>query len=205
MAERIKSYKLSAQLKASLGTRPRGSLKFYLPNFKLPKLPAKGTIITAVLIVALVGAYLGAKKTYDYLNFKTEQARAQQEREYKVRLAQIENELKSQAQDAFGYVELSQKYLKDGDGERAEAAARQAVEKDPLWADGYANLGQVYLSLNKFDQARGALETALAKDPLNGQTHYLLSLTYQELKNSEGAKTEFAKAKAFGFETEIGG
>jgi len=203
--EKIRSYKLSPQLKASLGTRPRGSFKFHLPQLKLPKLPAKGTIITAVLLVALVGAYFGAKKTYDYLNFKTEQVRVEREREYSQHLAQIEGELKGQAQDAYGYVELSQKYLKSADGERAEAAARQAVKKDPLWADGYANLGQIYLSLNKFDQAKETLESALAKDPLNGQTHYLLSLTYQELKNSEGAKTEFAKAKQFGFETEIGG
>ena len=205
MSDPIKSYKLSPHLKAELGLSRKQ--KFSLPSFsiKLPKLPWKSLLVTAGVFLFVTGAYLGVKKTFEYVGRKTEAEKIAQEQEYKNHLASIRQEVVSKPLDAVGFVTLSQEYLKNGDAERAQAAAEIAPEKDPAWRDAYLNLGQVYLALNQFEKARVALETSLEKDPLCGQAHYLLSLAYQELNKDDLAKQEFAKAKKFGFETEIGG
>ena len=209
MSEKIKSYKLSPQLRAELGARrfqrPRFGFRFSMPEFKYFKISWRTTILTTCVFVGIISIYLGIKKGYEYTAIKSEQARQVQLAQYQSHLAQIKVEVEAKAVDAVSAVALSQQYLKSGDSERAEAAAIIATSKDPAWRDGYVNLGQVYLATSKFNEAKQALEAALKIDPLSGQTHYLLSLTYQELNKADLAKAEFAKAKKFGFETDIGG
>lgn len=219
MRDRISSYKLSPQLRAELGTgrsRARSSkssgtsfdLSFELPHFlpsHKPKIPWRAIATTVFVIVVIIGSYTGAKAAYDFAKdkaYEAEQARVQQ---YQSSLASIRDEVSTQASDAYSFVELSQKYLKDGNGERAVTAAEIATEKDPLWRDGYLNLGQIYLSVNDFDKAKLALESALDKDPTYGQTHYLLSLALGGLNDKEGSKQELSKANKFGYDSDIGG
>jgi len=212
MKDRISSYKLSPQLKAELGLRRSSSkaldISFEFPkfsSFSKIKIPWRTIAITAFVGLVIIGSYIGVKKTYELASRKTQEAQEAKLREYQNRLANIRNEIIAEGTDAFSYVVLSQKYLKEGDGEKAVAAAEMASEKDPLWRDAYLNLGQVYLSINEFKKAELALKTALERDPTCGQAHYLMSLTLEELKDSDGAKQEFAKAKKFGFDADIGG
>lgn len=209
MSDPIKSYKLSPQLRAELGTRrfqkPRFDFRFSIPKIGLSKIPWRATILTVVVFVGVSSIYFGVKKGYEYTAMKSEQARQEQLAQYQSHLAQVKTEVETKATDAVTAVALSQQYLKAGDGERAEAAAIIATGKDPVWRDTYINLGQVYLATNKFTEAKQALESALKIDPIYGETHYLLSLAYQELNKADLAKAEFAKAKKFGFEGELGG
>ena len=209
MSDPIKSYKLSPQLRAELGTRklqgPQFGFGFSTPKFRLFKIPWRAIILTACVFIGIISVYLGIKKGYEYTAMKSEKARQEQLAQYQSHLAQIKVEVVSKAPDAVSAVTLSQQYLKAGDGERAEAAAIIATVKDPAWRDTYVNLGQVYLATNKFAEAKQALESALKIDPIYGEGHYLLSLAYQELNKADLAKAEFANAKKFGFEGEIGG
>ncbi|MCX6809237.1 MAG: hypothetical protein NTZ65_00555 [Candidatus Berkelbacteria bacterium] len=217
MSDKIKSYKLSPQLKAELNfPRKRDSaglngssmfsqkskFKFDFGKIKI-NWRAIGSIVG--IFVLIIGGYISVKKIYDYSSAKNEQARVVQLQNYQQHVKDVSKEVATQATDAYSFATLSQKYIKEKDAERAEAAANLAVQKDPKWRDGFINQGQILLSVNKFDEAKTAFENALKIDPIYGQTHYLLSLTYQELNNNELAKAEFAKAKQFGFETEIGG
>lgn len=202
---KIKSYKLSPQLRAEIGYTRRQQKPSVNINFDFSKVPFKSIAILIVVFLAFLGCYAGIKKTYEHIAWKAEQERIAQEKEYQDRLISIKSEVSSSITDAVVAVSKSQEYIKSGDGERAEVAAEIAVEKDPQWRDGYLNLGQIYMSLNKFDKAETTLKTALSKDPICGRTHYLLSLVYQERGNTDGAKLELAKAKNLGFETEIGG
>ncbi len=211
MGDRIKSYKLSPQLRAELNFQVRSGRSNF--NNRIPftnplknvKIPWKTVSITIGIFLIIVAGYIGVKKTYEYTAKKAETARIARLEEYNKHVEEVKTGVAKEATDALSFVTLSQKYLKSGDAERAEAAAVLAPVKDPKWRDGYINLGQVYLSINKFDLAKQSLDKALAIDPFSGQAHYLLSLAYQELNDSNGAKAEFAKAKAFGFETELGG
>lgn len=249
MNDKIKSYKLSPQLKAELNFQkrlgrhvPKINFSFFesiypvrkknpsstnvrkaehlstspSPWFKnrsfsfsngikFVKLPWRSIAVTAGVFLIIISAYIGIRKGYEYSARKSELARQEQLDKYNAHLAQINTEVEGLSTTALAAVQASQNYIKSGDAERAEAAAKIATVKDPKWRDGFVNLGQIYLSLNKFDLAKEALDQALNIDPLNGQTHYLLSLVYQELNDSNSAKTEFAKAKTFGFEAEIGG
>ena len=204
---KIKSYKLSPQLRAELGRarrKTRGAA-FTLPSIRLPKIPWKPTIGVVLVCAVVVGGWAGVKRVYETRVAMAEIARQERLEQYQNHLQEIRSQVAAEGTDAYSFAKLSQKYLKEGDGERAEAAAQMAVEKDENWRDGHLNLGQVYLALEKFEDARGALEGALEIDPLCGHAHYMLSLVHQELNQSDEAKEAFAKAKAFGFETEIGG
>lgn len=212
MKDRIKSYKLSPQLKAELGLRRSSgksldiSFEFpKIPNFSKVKIPWKAIGITVFVVAVIIGSYAGVKKTYELAAEKSRAAEQAKIKQYQDRLANMRNEIIAEGTDAFSFVNLSQKYLKESDGEKAVAAAEMASEKDPLWRDAYINLGQVYLSVNEYKKAELALSTALERDPTCGQAHYLMSLTLEELSNRDGAKQEFAKAKEFGFDANIGG
>ena len=211
MNDKIKSYKLSPQLRAELNFQVRSgknnfSNRIPLSNpLKNVKIPWKSVSITVGIFLLIVAGYIGVKKTYEYTARKAETARVARLEEYNKHVEEIKTGVAKEASDAFSFLKLSQKYLKEGDGERAEAAAVLASNKDTKWRDGYINLGQVYLAVNKFDLAKQSLTQALTIDPLSGQAHYLISLAYQELNDANSAKLEFAKAKQFGFETEIGG
>jgi len=210
MAEKIKSYKLSPQLKAEIGqARRRIDREFpirvdlsFLKRIKVPWKMVGGIVLTFVVVIA---AYIGIEKAYAVVVERQKQLQVAREQEYRERLESIKVEVASKATDAYSLVLLSQEYLKQGDAERAIAAAEIAVQYDSKWRDGYVNLGQIYLSTDRFEDSKTSFEEALAIDPTYGRCHYLLSLVYSELKNPEAAKQEFAKAKEFGFETEIGG
>lgn len=206
----IKSYKLSPQLKAEIGSSARPQVR----HLCVPKLPRLGflkdiswkkTLISALIFAAIIGGYVGVKKTYEYLAWRAEQERIAQERLYESHLAQVKSEVASRDGGAYEFAQMSQEYLKNNEGEKAVVAAEISTEKDPDWRDGYINLGQIYLATNDFQKAKSTLEIARQKDPLYGQTYYLLSLAYQETKDDAAAKDAFAKAKAFGFDSEIGG
>lgn len=202
----IKSYSLSTQLKAELNFRSPSSVKS-LKNIHIDwhKFPLKKVGIFVLSFVLVIGAYMGIKSLYEIQATKTARAKTKQLETYKQHLAEIKAEVENKGSDAAGYANLSQEYLKNKDIERAEVSAQLAVEKNSVWRDAYLNEGHVFLVANKFNEAKAAFEKALEIDPLCGQAHYLLSLTYQELKDNNAAKSEFAKAKAFGFETQIGG
>lgn len=210
MAEKIKSYKLSPQLKAELHFNSRRttsefSLHDAFEKVKMPKVSWKAIALTVVLFAVIISSYMGIKRAYEVASVKSAQTKAAAEEDYQNRLSSIRNEVAAKGTDAFSFVELSQQYLKSSDGERSVAAAEIATEKDAIWSDGFVNLGQVYLATNQFDRAKTALEQALKLNPLNGQAHYFLSLAYQELNDSAASKAEFAKAKTFGFDADIGG
>jgi len=207
VADRIKSYKLSPQLRAEIGSarHDKPKIKIDFSAIWRVRLPWK-TILAGIAVFAIIiGCYTGAKKGYEVMAEKSRQAQIARQKEYDNHLAQIRSEVAAKATDAYSFATLSQEYLKGGDAERAQAAAELAVEKDGKWRDGYVNLGQIYLSVNQFEKAKTSFEKALEFDPTNGEIHYFLSLTYQELRDNEAAKREFAKAKEFGFNSEIGG
>ncbi len=210
MAERLKSYKLSPQLKAELHLNGRRnasdfSLHDAFEKVKMPKISWKAVALTVVIFGAVISSYIGIKHAYEIASIRTAQAKAAAQQEYENRLSSLQKEVASKGTDAFSFVELSQQYLKSSDGERAVIAAELSAQKDPVWSDGFVNLGQVYLSTNQFEKAKTALTEALKLNPLNGQGHYFLSLVYQELNDSASSKAEFAKAKTFGFDADIGG
>jgi cytochrome c-type biogenesis protein CcmH/NrfG len=210
MADKISSYKLSPQIKAELHLNcKRGSSDFSLSDafekIKLPKIRWNAVALTVFVFAVVITSYLGIKHAYELALTKTQAARAAQEQDYQNRLTALRNEVIAKGTDAYSFVELSQSYLKSGDGDRALAAAEIATQKDSSWRDGFINLGQIYLSVNQFDSAKTALETALKIDPLSGQAHYYMSMVDQELNNSDASKAELAKAKEFGYNTNIGG
>lgn len=210
MIDKIKSYQLSPQLKAELNFASKRNKHSFDFNLKgtgsvLKKLPWKYIGTTAVVFALIISGYLGIKKEYDHLAQKSHQADVARQQEYQNHLQTIKDEVAKAGTSAYSFVELSQGYIKSGDAERAEAAAILATEKDPNWRDGFINLGQIYMSVNKFDQAKVTLDEALKRDPVYGQTHYLLSHVYQELRDNSASQAEFAKAKTFGFSSEIGG
>jgi predicted Zn-dependent protease len=210
MADPLKSYKLSPQLRSELHfshRRNHHAFEFEMPQAAqiLKKLPWKAIGFTVLIFAVVISAYVGIKKGYDYAAAKNAQADLARQQEYENHLASVKQEVTGLAADAYSFVKLSQNYIKSGDAERAEAAAKLAVEKDPAWRDGYVNLGQIYLATNNFEQAKLTLEEALKHDPVYGQTHYLLALAYQELNDDGKSKEEYAKAKDFGFNSEIGG
>ena len=202
----IKSYRLSAQLKAELNFKQK-SPSSYLKNIRIDfrKIPFKGIAIFIGVFAVVISGYMGVKTLYEKQSAKNEQIRQAKLQSYQDHLAEIKAEVLNKNVDSDGYVALTQDYLKQKDIERAEQAAVLAVEKNPIWRDAYINQGHVMLVANKFELAKASFEKALEIDPLCGQAHYLLSLTYQELKDNTSAKASFAKAKQFGFETEIGG
>lgn len=207
MADRIKSYKLSPQLRAEIGSAKRFEPRLNIDFSAILRirLPWRAIGSVAAVFVLIIAGYIGVKKGYEAIAERSRQAQATREQEYKAHLAQIKSEVAARATDAYSYAVLGQEYLKNNDVERAQAAAELATDRDPKWRDAYVNLGQIYLSSNQFEKARDTFKKALELDPTNGEIHYFLSLTYQELRNSEAAKQEFTRAKELGFNSDIGG
>lgn len=211
MSNKIKSYKLSPQLRSELNFSKKNSssqiFNFNQVSFQpnLGNIPWRGILIAIGVCAVVTAGWLGVKKGYEYTAKKNEAQQVAQLNAYNQRIENIKKEVSSSSADAYSLVTASQQYLKNKDVERSEAAAELATTKDPAWRDAFVNLGQVYLATNKFDKAKSSFEQALKIDPISGQAHYLLSLAEQELKNTEAAKAAFAKAKQFGFQTDIGG
>lgn len=208
MDQKLKSYKLSPQLKAELNysVKKRGSsLKFKTPSVDFSKVPWKKTLRISGVFLLIIAIYFGIKTGYERAVYAAEQQQIAREQEYTKQLTELKSQMEQEGDSAFSFVQLSQKYLDEHDGQKAEIAALVATEKEPKWRDAYVNLGHIYLSVNKFEEAKITLLRAVELDPINPQTHYLLYLTYQELKDESTAKQEFAKAKQFGLESDIGG
>lgn len=180
-------------------------MSFKAPKIDLSDFPWKKTLRFTGVFLLIIGIYFGIKTGYEKAVYAAEQKNIAREQEYQKQLANLKQQVEKEATDAFSFVQLSQKYIDERDGQKAEIAAQIATEKEPRWRDAFVNLGHIYLSVNKFEEAKIALTKAIELDPLNPQTHYLLYLTYQELKDEQAAKQEFAKAKSFGFESEVGG
>jgi len=207
MNDNLKSYKLSPQLRAELNFSKQNGEPAppKIPKIPWKKIPWKRVGIIVAAVALIIGAYVGAKKTYEYASAKSQAKQQVELATYQNHLQQIKDEVAAQGEDAYSYAQLSQQFLQSKDIERAEAAGQLAVEKEPAWRDGYLNLGQIYLSANKFEEAKTAFEKAIKIDPICGEAHYYLSLACQELKDSKTAQLEFAKAKKFGFNSDIGG
>ena len=208
MDHKIKSYKLSPQLKAELNysIKKQGRpICFKAPKIDLSRVPWKKTLRISGVFLLIVAIYFGIKTGYERAVRVAEQTQIAREQEYTKQLGELKSQMEKEGDSAFSFVQLSQKYLEERDGQKAEIAALIATEKEPKWRDAHVNLGHVYLSVNKFQEAETALLRAVELDPINPQTHYLLYLTYQELNNENTAKQEFAKAKEFGLESDIGG
>ncbi len=205
MSERIKSYKLSPQLRAEIGYGQKNTATKINFQINWSKIPVKSIAVGTLTICLALGAYVGIKKCYQSLAYKKQQKAIVVQQENENRLANVKQEIAAKELSATDYVKLSQNCLQDGDTEKAQIAAELAIEKDGNWRDGYINLGQIYLSTNKFDLARETLQKAIAIDPIYGNAQYLLYLTCQELKDQNGAKEALAKAKKFGFNLEVGG
>ncbi|OQA53474.1 MAG: Tetratricopeptide repeat protein [candidate division WS2 bacterium ADurb.Bin280] len=214
MKERISSYKLSAQLKAEIGVsrwKNRSlDIPFSLPSFsKLgttkEKIPYKKISVALGVFALIISAYIGVMKTYEFAKLKSAKAQEQKLQAYNDYVDNLRSEIEKEATDAYSFQALSQKYIKEGNGEKALAAAQMAVQKDPIWRDGFLNLGHVYMTLNQFEKAKDALQSALERDPTCGQAHYFMYLVLDELNEKTLAKEEYAKANIFGFETQYGG
>lgn len=208
MENKLKSYKLSPQLRAELNysiKKREKNLNFRAPKIDFSNFPWKKTLRFAGVFLLIIGLYCGIKAGYEKALLAANQKNIAREQEYQRQLSDLRLQVEKEAGDAFAFVQLSQKYLDERDGQKAEMAAILATEKEPKWRDGFVNLGHIYLSVNKFEEAKTTLLQALKLDPIDPQTHYLLSLTYQELKDEQAARQAFAKAEAFGFESEVGG
>lgn len=208
MDNKIRSYKLSPQLKAELNYSIKKSgktLAFKAPKIDISNFPWKKTLRVGGVLLLIITIYLGIKTGYEKAVYIAQQKTIAREQEYQNQLVEMKTQVEQEAKNAFDFVKLSQKYLNERDGQKAEVAALIATEKEPKWRDAFVNLGHVYLSVNKFEEAKETLIHALELDPINPQTHYLLYLTYQELNDEATAKQEFAKAKALGLDSDIGG
>lgn len=205
MANNIKSYKLSPQLRAELNfARKKSSPSIDFSQVKI-KLPWKGIFMTAFAFAIIFTCYAGVKKGYEFIAHKNEQKKIAQQALYQQRQESLRQEVMNQDLDAYGFVELSKNYLDSRETEKALVAASLAVEKDPEWRDGFVNKALVAMSVNQFETAKQALDQAIMIDPLYGDAHYLQYLALEELKENDQARTELAKAKTFGMTNEVGG
>lgn len=205
MSNRIKSYKLSPQLQAEIGYARKSVPAKASVKVDWSKIPVKSILVGFFAIAVVLGGYAGVKKAYQKVAYNRQQEAIKSHQELEQKLAKTRQEVSDKNLASQDYLILSQNYLQEGDGDRAQIAAELSAQKDPDWRDAFVNLGRIYMSVNQFDKAKEAFKSAIAIDPIYGNSHYLLYLACQESRDTEGAKQELAKAKKFGFDLEIGG
>ncbi len=205
MSNRIKSYKLSPQLQAEIGYARKTVPAKATIKINWSQIPVKSILVSLLAVAVVLTGYVGIKKTYQKIAYNRQQEAAKMQQELAQKFESTRREVTDKNLSSQDYLVLSQNYLQEGDGDRAQIAAELSAQKDPAWRDTFVNLGRVYMSLNKFDQAKEAFKSAIAIDPIYGNSHYLLYLACQESRDTDGAKQELAKAKKFGFDLEIGG
>jgi cytochrome c-type biogenesis protein CcmH/NrfG len=205
MGDRIKSYKLSPQLQAEIGYAHKAVPTKASIKIEWSRIPVKSILVSILAVMVILGGYAGIKKVYQKVAYNRQQETVKAQQELEQRLAAARQEVVDKNLSSQEYLILSQNYLQEGDGDRAQIAAELSTQKDPAWRDAFVNLGRVYMSVNRFDQAKEAFKSAIAIDPIYGNSHYLLYLACQESRDNESAKQELARAKKFGFDLEIGG
>lgn len=205
MSNRIKSYKLSPQLQAEIGYARKSVPAKASVKVDWSKIPVKSILVGFFAIAVVLGGYAGVKKAYQKVAYNRQQEAIKSHQELEQKLAKTRQEVSDKNLASQDYLILSQNYLQEGDGDRAQIAAELSAQKDPDWRDAFVNLGRIYMSVNQFDKAKEAFKSAIAIDPIYGNSHYLFYLACQESRDTEGAKQELAKAKKFGFDLEIGG
>lgn len=201
----MKSYKLSANLRAELSRARKKSSSFDYSLVKEYKIPWRKVAISALSLVLILGAYYGTKKTFDYASAKRQLAKAKAQAADEQRIQNLKSDVKTLGKTAFDFAKLSQEFAQKNELEKATACAEESVELDRNWRDGYVNLAQIYLFTDRVFEAQTQAEKALEIDPNNGQTHYLLSEIYKKQKLNDKSNQELELAKALGYDTEFGG
>ena len=80
--------------------------------------------------------------------------------------------------EAIGQMRIAQRYLQAQELDRAEVAARRALE---IWPDmnvAYRTLGFIYTQRGQFDRAISVLNEALRTDPFTADTYNTLAAVY---------------------------
>ena len=91
-------------------------------------------------------------------------------------------------------VNLGNFHRANGDGARAEAAYRAALEIDPDWAPAYANLADLMRESGRDAEGERYLRSGLARQPRNAALHFGLGLNLVRRHDLEAALAELARA-----------
>jgi tetratricopeptide (TPR) repeat protein len=99
----------------------------------------------------------------------------------------------------WAYANLSDLLFKNGDVEKAYAAASKAANRNPLSARNFYLGGRALHGLGKNDLALNWLQRSAALDPNYAEPHYLLARIYHKLgeaEKAEAARQKFLELKA---------
>jgi len=78
--------------------------------------------------------------------------------------------------------------------EEAEAAYRQAIEKDPNYAAAYSNLGNLLDDQDRFEEAEAGYRQAIEKDPNDAAAYYNLGNLLGKQSRTEEAEAAYRQA-----------
>lgn len=201
----MKSYKLSANLRAELSRSRKKISAFDYTLAKEFKIPWRKVVLSALSLTLIFGAYYGTKRTFDYASARKQLAKAKAQAAEEVRIQSVKVDISTLATTSFDFAKLSQDFAGKNDIEKAVACGEKSIEIDKNWRDGYVNLTQIYLFADRALEAQTQAQKALDIDPNYGQTHYLLSEVYKKQKLNDKSGEELALAKGLGFDTEFGG
>jgi len=89
------------------------------------------------------------------------------------------------------HLNIGTAYLEMGDGERAEASFRTAIERDSTMVESYVNLADLYRALNRDTEGEIVLRTGLTIDPDAPALHHALGLWFVRRSLLDSAVVEF--------------
>lgn len=91
------------------------------------------------------------------------------------------------------FIHLGEVYLLQRQFDKAEDAYQKSIKLNPKFTASYYGLGRVHEMQREFTSAVDYYLKAIEQNPFDPQPYYRLAMTYQNLRNSEEAKTALAK------------
>ncbi|MBN3038083.1 MAG: tetratricopeptide repeat protein [Candidatus Omnitrophica bacterium] len=92
------------------------------------------------------------------------------------------------------YNNLGERYLRDGQIDKALGAFKKAIDLNPDYAEVYNNLGNVYYASGRFEDAITSFNRAIDKKPAYAKAYYNLGRAYQQIGRDKAARDSYNKA-----------
>lgn len=132
---------------------------------------------------------------HHYPLIRREGESAKEKQELYLRLGH--EKIKQAPQNARGYAELGNQYAEVHDYERAAAAYREALKREPADPENLKNLGAVLHLIGRRDEAKQALKLALELNPALADAWRNLGVIFADEKEWQAAYECFREAMKF--------
>lgn len=116
------------------------------------------------------------------------------EQKNKMAVRQYEYTYQLEPSDVYPLFQIGYFYETVNDTPRAKEAYMKCILANRDYTDAYIQMGKILLQQDSAEKAKRNLLIAVATEPASSSAHYWLGMAYEQLRNTDSARFEYANA-----------